>query len=560
MGLQAFQEACRHAARCIPGMSIAVFGVALSLYTLEANRMSSFQSVGFAPSTPIASSLFVVVLQLLFFVVYLSRPSFRLHRNAAVGFAIALAYAGASLCLANNGLWIHVEQFGDALRAVQNAASTLLVVCWIEVLVPYRAKCVAITLALSLCALGGVNIVSSLFRADAAHVFVAVLPLVSVSCLYWFKDHGQSLDVAHESAPANARAMQTVDASIAPRQSALHQRTEFLLSFVIPFGLFTFAFGNVHYSWIPAQDGSFVSVSIQIAAGIGTFLGGITIALLATFFWGRRKIQLYLFMALPILLCALYLTAVMAPAYSFSYVLPLNIAQKIVLFIVLMTPFLAPRARPPLAALSLALASYQLGKVLSVITQDLSSALAYSICVTAAIMGILVCMTVSLIIGKSTPASKAAKDKIDRAESVDRPASLDGMSPVSKLMQEHGRDGIQGDSHESKASEEDKNSSGEPRSREMATADASHHSSEPANATETQRRIAACHTVAEEFKLTRREEEVLQLLSEGMNAQAIAETLVVSMSTAKSHMRSIYAKLEVHAQNELIILVHHHME
>ena len=63
-------------------------------------------------------------------------------------------------------------------------------------------------------------------------------------------------------------------------------------------------------------------------------------------------------------------------------------------------------------------------------------------------------------------------------------------------------------------------------------------------------------SIAQEYRLTQREEEVLELLAQGMKASAIAEELFISTSTAKSHIRNIYAKLGIHTQSELLLLVH----
>lgn len=65
----------------------------------------------------------------------------------------------------------------------------------------------------------------------------------------------------------------------------------------------------------------------------------------------------------------------------------------------------------------------------------------------------------------------------------------------------------------------------------------------------------ACNRVAAEYGLTARESEILLLLARGRTAATIAETLVITPSTAKTHLRNIYAKLDVHTQQELINLV-----
>jgi DNA-binding CsgD family transcriptional regulator len=54
--------------------------------------------------------------------------------------------------------------------------------------------------------------------------------------------------------------------------------------------------------------------------------------------------------------------------------------------------------------------------------------------------------------------------------------------------------------------------------------------------------------------LSPREREVLELLTEGMRAAAIAEYFVVSMPTVRTQIRSILAKLDVSSQLEAVAL------
>ena len=62
-----------------------------------------------------------------------------------------------------------------------------------------------------------------------------------------------------------------------------------------------------------------------------------------------------------------------------------------------------------------------------------------------------------------------------------------------------------------------------------------------------------CAHVARRFDLTPREREVLVLLAQNYRAPYIAEKLVVSQSTVKTHMRNLYGKLGVHSQAELLL-------
>lgn len=55
---------------------------------------------------------------------------------------------------------------------------------------------------------------------------------------------------------------------------------------------------------------------------------------------------------------------------------------------------------------------------------------------------------------------------------------------------------------------------------------------------------------AGEIVLTRREREVLEMVAQGASDKEIAEALVVSLYTVKSHMRSILARLQVSSRQE----------
>lgn len=64
-----------------------------------------------------------------------------------------------------------------------------------------------------------------------------------------------------------------------------------------------------------------------------------------------------------------------------------------------------------------------------------------------------------------------------------------------------------------------------------------------------------CSIIAHRFGLTQREEEVLVLLAQDKSIAEVEEALVISNGTAKSHIRHIYAKLDVHAREEIVEMV-----
>ena len=67
-------------------------------------------------------------------------------------------------------------------------------------------------------------------------------------------------------------------------------------------------------------------------------------------------------------------------------------------------------------------------------------------------------------------------------------------------------------------------------------------------------RDAAHHRIAQ---LTRREREVLALLSEGADNEGIARALVISPQTARTHIQNILTKLSVHSRLEAAAFVAH---
>lgn len=63
---------------------------------------------------------------------------------------------------------------------------------------------------------------------------------------------------------------------------------------------------------------------------------------------------------------------------------------------------------------------------------------------------------------------------------------------------------------------------------------------------------AACETIERTYRLTPREREVFVMLARGRNMAFVADHLCVTKDTVKTHSRSLYRKLGVHSQQELI--------
>lgn len=78
------------------------------------------------------------------------------------------------------------------------------------------------------------------------------------------------------------------------------------------------------------------------------------------------------------------------------------------------------------------------------------------------------------------------------------------------------------------------------------------HGSEEHLTDRTSKRVRA---LKERYRLSEREAEVVELVARGNTVVRVAEVLVVSESTIRTHTRRIYAKLDVHKKQELLDLL-----
>lgn len=65
-----------------------------------------------------------------------------------------------------------------------------------------------------------------------------------------------------------------------------------------------------------------------------------------------------------------------------------------------------------------------------------------------------------------------------------------------------------------------------------------------------------CGVLQRRYRLTDRETEVMELIARGNSAESIANTLVVSINTVRTHSRHIYAKLDIHKRQALLDMLY----
>ncbi|MGI9601599.1 MAG: response regulator transcription factor [Acidimicrobiales bacterium] len=67
------------------------------------------------------------------------------------------------------------------------------------------------------------------------------------------------------------------------------------------------------------------------------------------------------------------------------------------------------------------------------------------------------------------------------------------------------------------------------------------------------RKLEAAESAEEERVVTKREEEVLQLIADGCSTPEVAESLYISQKTVKNHLASIYQKLDARDRTQAVL-------
>ena len=67
------------------------------------------------------------------------------------------------------------------------------------------------------------------------------------------------------------------------------------------------------------------------------------------------------------------------------------------------------------------------------------------------------------------------------------------------------------------------------------------------------RRLDAADAAEDERVITKREEEVLQLIADGCSTPEVAEKLYISQKTVKNHLASIYQKLDARDRTQAVL-------
>lgn len=242
-------------------------------------------------------------------------------------------------------------------------------------------------------------------------------------------------------------------------------------------------------SWMGLQGDAVMAAFIQVAIGCGIVAAGLIALLVVKRVWNRSFILVYELFVLPVTFVSFYTSQALGDLW-FLHMLIVDSTYKVTLFYVMMTPFLFPKGARKGNSSTPLLCSFAFMIAIRALFVGLHASLSASLYASLTVVVVLATFA----------AGGALSFLIMQRQATRREAG------------------------------------------EAAAAEAVRAGLEE-----------RCAAVAARFDLTPREREILVLLAQNYRAPYIAEKLVVSQSTVKTHMRNLYGKLDVHSQAELLL-------
>ena len=242
-------------------------------------------------------------------------------------------------------------------------------------------------------------------------------------------------------------------------------------------------------SWMGLQGDAVMAAFIQVAIGCGIVAAGLIALLVVKRVWNRSFILVYELFVLPVTFVSFYTSQASGDLW-FLHMLIVDSTYKVTLFYVMMTPFLFPKGARKGNSSTPLLCSFAFMIAIRALFVGLHASLSASLYASLTVVVVLATFA----------AGGALSFLIMQRQATRREAG------------------------------------------EAAAAEAVRAGLEE-----------RCAAVAARFDLTPREREILVLLAQNYRAPYIAEKLVVSQSTVKTHMRNLYGKLDVHSQAELLL-------
>lgn len=482
-----------------PGVWQAVVGLACALMVLEIQRMPAAQFVSFSMFAPVPYVVEVVVLVAVA-AWYGLRPAARASGSVALRASVAVvATLSAWGVLYGPGFG-----FGNELLLVAQmtyrASSGLLFVLWGERLMTLGARRAALASATACLLSGVVTLAFALLGSGAVRVALGLLPVVAGALFVGYRPVVCAVPTeagaAGDGAGADAQTKRSRWASFKfdkplPRFACAGKRDLLLAVGLIALPLICRGPVVSLQSSWMTLQGN-PAMAAFIQAGIGC---GIVlagfVALFVVVYAWNRSFVLVYELFVLPVTFIAFYTAQASADLWFLHVLIIDATYKVTLFFILMTPFLFPDSARRNPVVPL-LASFAVMIGLRALFAGL-----YSIMAPSVFIGLATVVVLATFIGGGALAFLVIQRQANEREAMERAAAAAAQVSLEER----------------------------------------------------------CAILARRCDLTPREREILILLAQNYRAPYIAEHLVVSPSTVKTHMRNLYSKLNVHSQAELLLLL-----
>lgn len=490
----------------VPGALVAAFGLNCAIIAAACLRLSTLRVVdsggNYHAVAAIAATLLLAGAALL----YRRNPApFHAHAMLLM-WTNALLFSVSIFAALNQGIVPSVAPVREVAYALVYFCSGMLLFGWTAYLLPFGAKHVAVIYSMGLLFAGVTYLMISFLQVPAGVSVVAMTPLVSAGCFGYFREYSLfRRDLSSKRFPVDDGDMDfRIDESVALAVRGAGERYAVALATLcVPIFCYALMFGQVHYQWTIIQDQSTTSLIVQLGAGAGTACAGALLLLFIQTVWSRHTIELVNLLLPPLVILSLYLSAYLGAGSAFFYLMLLDATHKLVLFFIMIAPFVLVDREHMLMPWCVAYICFNAGIAASSVVLEHPSPLAFSICTIVSLAVLLACIVVFQLSSSQVSAEVAHTN----AESSNKNET--GAVAASSAARE-------------------------PQGNKLAR---------------------ACTQLASTYHLTARETEVLGHLAHGHTAQSIADALVLSPSTAKTHIRNIYGKMDVHSQQELLQVV-----
>lgn len=529
-------------ATVVSGLCLGIF-----LFALESERLPVLAYVDDYNSMPLLTSIACLVV----LGACVARLCFRpVRRPACLPWAVAAALS-CSVGLADRYLAVPVPEGIQALLWVlYSVGGPILVFFWAQRAMPLGRAFTVRSFGVGAVSLGCLSMLTMAFERPIALGLVFVLPFVGVALLPLVGSGSALADcppagrwnafraIAGRVGDAGPGAATSGSPSSAAGSDVAELFVRSLLK-LAPFLCYAVVFGNVHFSWLDLQDGGSVDMWVQFGASTGSIVCGLAAFALVRLHWGRALEDIISLLLIAVALVALWLSGFVASGGVFAYLVLLNIAQKLTFLMMLLFGFPFARNGSECTSLwALAYFSFFAGTCVSYLSGvyaadslDIIAAVALAVVFVADIVDI------ALLYGG---------DGVRAGTGGESPGV--GREPLQKTAVAGGAAALAGPADAGSEGEAPQASDREPSPKGDPSAGGA------PSAAGAEELAYTCHRIARRFDLTRREEEILCLLVRGRTATRVAEALCISVATARTHQRNIYAKLGVHNQQDILDL------